>query len=110
MSLLADATWTQLILIAIGSLFQFLALCEFVRERNGDRDHHEVPRKIANAQDEEQKRAEQAIVLRAIHAGPMTASHHDDEDEQPVYRAADLMKTAKVKFKQSFKFRDDPSS
>jgi hypothetical protein len=106
MSYLADITWMQLILIEIGSLLQFLALCAFVRERNAYRAHREPTGKVVDTRDQEQKMAEQAIMLRAIHAGPMPAQHHD-YDEQPTFRAADLVKTAKVKFKQSFKFRDE---
>ena len=105
---LADVSWAQIILVEIGALLQFIALCQFVRERNAYRIRAQTKEKSIDPHEQKLKMAEQAALLRAIRAGPLPNQGRDD-DVQTEVRAADLLKTAKVKFVQSFKFRPNDS-
>jgi hypothetical protein len=105
---LADISWAQIILIELGALFQFIALCAFVRETSSYRHRKRAKEVEADPHAQESQLAEQAAMLRAIRAVPVTHETHHEPSHSDL-RAADLMKTAKVKFKQSFKFRPHDS-
>jgi hypothetical protein len=103
----ADISWAQLILIEMGALFQFIAACAFVRETSAYR-HRKSLREAADPEERSSSSLEEATLLQAIRAGPMAPEkHHENPDAGA--RAADLLKTAKVKFVQSFKFRPEDS-
>ena len=106
MDYFSGITWTQIILIEVGALFQFIALCTFVRQTSFYRHRKSSKLVTPTVNDQEALYAEQATTLRAIQAGPMPHHAPTHEESHPPLHAADLVKTAKVKFKQSFKFRD----
>jgi hypothetical protein len=108
MSYLAHITWIQLILIEFGSMLQFVALCAFARERN-DCLARRTREKVVDTQAQARKLVEQEVLLRAIQAGPRPRRDSDDEDRMEMRGAAHLVKTAKVKFKQTFGFRAQDS-
>ncbi len=99
----------QIVLFEIGALFQFIAICTYTRERlacrHGDRLHlepdpnyHDKPPTVSRPK---VSLAKQASAYRVRSAPPL------DENESPTMNAAELLKTAKVKFKQNLKFRDE---
>ena len=103
-----ECSWLQIVLFEIGGLFQFIALCAFLRERLSfrhdgpspvhlDPDYHDEPLPAPRPQI---SIAQQASTYRVQPVPP------PDEIEKPTMNAADLLRTAKVKFKQSFKNRD----
>jgi len=111
MTLFHECSLAQIVLFEIGGLSQFIAICAFVRERMSGHDdshshfHHDDDDDGHEPQTPTH-RHEPSIAQQAssYHIMPAPAR---EEHENPAVHAADLVKTAKVKFKQSFKARQE---
>ncbi len=99
---LNNITWAQLILIGLGALFQFIALCAFVRETTAYR-----ARKRSLKTDEHVQ--EQGLEFGGSDQPETEAEEMQEEVvEKDFHRpanVAEITRTEKVKFVQKFEFR-----
>jgi hypothetical protein len=97
---LSDLSWTQFLLIEVGVLFQFVAICATVVDTSGYRQHAQ-PKSEGNDTDDHDWAAEISDRIEP------DREPEPDPDEHPsiAMKAGDLTRTAKVPFVQTFNFR-----
>ena len=92
---LTDISWTQWFLIEVGALLQVVAICAYVKDAAANRGfagHSDD----TTANEEEADSAAKSGRAQADHPAANNGGH--------------LVRTAKVKFVQSFKFREQDSN
>jgi hypothetical protein len=100
---LADIRWFQVLLIESGALLLVLAICAYVKDvasHHGLAGHRDL-KTNGDEQEEEPENSQQS---------PESQAHLEHGEAAPTgNNAVHLMRTAKVKFVQSFKFREQDS-
>ncbi len=101
---LSDLTWTQFILIEIGMLLQFLALCASLSDKSTYPrrvGHDEAEKGHSDEHDFEFEMSEQADYIQPEEKlEPSYEDHHHSQ-----VNVEHLTRTAKVPFVQTFNFR-----
>ena len=100
---LNDLTWTQVILIEAGVMLQLGAFFALMRETNNHRGHLHSEAEAGHA-------AEEGMESHPVDKDAETNTvPMPEEDLHPEIKAGQMMRTSKVAFKQSFKFREQAS-
>jgi len=102
---LANISWVQLILIGLGAVLQFIALCAFVRETSAYRPRKRARKEVVHVQ-------EQGLISHSrdeVESAPADEmdEEHSAEGAHPEPQAGNATGTAKVKFVQSLEFLPD---
>jgi hypothetical protein len=103
MNQLMSITWAQSILIEVGAVLQIVAIVALIKQRLSHRMlptiGEEVPRKDDEETESNFSKFESPVNENWAPASPR-------HEEAGPMKASYLAKTSKVKFKQSFKFRE----
>jgi hypothetical protein len=100
----ADLSWAQSILIEIGVGFQLVAICLVIRDTFDHRDLRHTKGKGMH-HDERHLESLSSNPIVPVRSNPKRDESHDDHPRNDL-KTANITRTSKVRFKQTFKFRE----